>query len=316
MTVIAPGLSPTFLTPPPLPLPPKPVPDGEGKGLEGGELGPGPIDTGKLGPASQREDVPFIRGGGDGHTVDPNDINQGGAGSCGLLATLHSIAQQDPSAIQDMIQDNGDGTYTVTFHERVEVFGVATPFWREVQVTVSGPFAGANPGDVTGNQQEIWPAIIEKAYVQHFHPDFASGSTYWPGDKGVNPGAAMDHLLGPGSSSSGTGDVSSTEMADKLADGEVVVAWTPPFVDDKGNSLVTKEQQALIDQYGIYGGHAYAVSEVIPAGTTYVDPNTGQEVVAKEDVVVLDNPHGRNDVVMPYSDYQQVFGQVSSTAAG
>lgn len=272
-----------------------------------------PFDRDNLERLERPEETPFVRGEGDSHTVDPNDIRQGGYGSCGLLASLHSIAQQDPSVIQDMIQDNGDGTYTVTFHEPVEIFGMT--FWREVEVVVSGPFDGAHPGDVAGGKQEIWPAIIEKAYVEHFHPEFANEDAIWPGNQGVLPGDAMDRILGPGSGTTGTGDVSSTEMADKLADGEVVVAWTPPFTDDDGNSTVTDAQQELIDHYGIYGGHAYAVSEVIPAGTTYVDPNTGEAVTATEDVVVLDNPHGNGDVLMPYSDYQEVFGWVSSHPA-
>ena len=32
-----------------------------------------------------------------------------------------------------------------------------------------------------------------------------------------------------------------------------------------------------------------------------------------EDVIVLDNPWGSSDVVMPYSDYQKVYGSVSNT---
>lgn len=272
-----------------------------------------PFDQEDLERMIRPEETPFVRGEGDRHTVDPNDIRQGGYGSCGLLATLHSIAQQDPSVIQDMIQDNGDGTYTVTFREPVEFMGLT--FWREVKVEVSGPFEGARPGDVAGGKQEIWPAIIEKAYVEHFHPEYANEDGIWPGDQGVWPGDVMERVLGPGSDTVETGDISSTQMTDKLADGEVVVAWTPGFTDGQGNSTVTEAQQELIDHYGIYGGHAYAVSEVIPAGTTYVDPNTGEAVTASEDVVVLDNPHGAGDVLMPYSDYQEVFGWVSSHPA-
>jgi len=96
-----------------------------------------PFDQEDLERMIRPEETPFVRGEGDRHTVDPNDIRQGGYGSCGLLATLHSIAQQDPSVIQDMIQDNGDGTYTVTFREPVEFMGLT--FWREVKVEVSGP---------------------------------------------------------------------------------------------------------------------------------------------------------------------------------
>lgn len=258
----------------------------------------------------ENEQTPFVRGEDDRHTVDPNDINQDGYGSCAVLSSLHTIAQHDPSAIQDMIQDNGDGTYTVTFQEKVEIFG-ATIFWKPVEVTVKGPFTdgAADPGDVGANGEEVWPAIIEAAYAQQYKD---GDLTY---ETGVMPGEVMERILGADAETAGAGDVSSSQMSDKLADGEAVVAWTPGFRDEDGNWLpeITTEQQELIEHYGIAGGHAYAVSEIVPEGTAYTDPTTGESIVAAEDVVILDNPWGRSDVVMPYSDYQSVYGWVSST---
>nr|WP_255682033.1 C2 family cysteine protease [Luteimonas sp. BDR2-5] len=260
--------------------------------------------------ADQPEQTPFVRGDGDRHTVDPNDIKQDGYGSCAVLSALHTIAQQDPSVIQDMIQDNGDGTYTVTFQEKIEVMGMT--FWVPVEVTVSGPFTGgaADPGDVGANGEEVWPAIIEAAYAQQYKGDDLTYET------GVAPGDVLERILGEEAGTVGTSEISSSEMSDKLADGDAVVAWTPPFKDDEGNWLpeITTEQQELIEHYGIAGGHAYAVSEIVPAGTAYVDPATGESIVATEDVVILDNPWGSSDVVMPYSDYQEVYGWVSSAS--
>ncbi|HST45565.1 MAG TPA: C2 family cysteine protease [Luteimonas sp.] len=257
--------------------------------------------------AKPAEQTPFVRGEGDAHTVDPNDIKQDGYGSCAVLSTLHTIARQDPSVIQDMIQDNGDGTYTVTFQERVEVLGVETPFWKDVEVTVSGPFDGgaANPGDVGAGGAEVWPAIIEAAYAQQYKAGDTQYST------GVLPGDVMEAVLGAGADTVGAGSIDAAGMSAKLADGEAVVAWTPPFEDANGNPLMTPAQTALINEYGIAGGHAYAVSEIIPAGTSYVDAS-GTSIVAAEDIVVLDNPWGSSDVMMPYSDYQTVYGHVSS----
>lgn len=260
--------------------------------------------------AETPEQTPFVRGEDDRHTVDPNDIQQDGYGSCAVLSTLHTIAQHDPSVIQNMIQDNGDGTYTVTFQEKVEILGFA--FFKPVEVTVSGPFTGgaANPADVGANGEEVWPAIIEAAYAQQYKD---GDLTY---ETGVMPADVMEHILGAKAQTAGTDEVSAEQMRGRLADGEATVAWTPSFKDGDGNWLpeITEEQQALIEHYGIAGGHAYAVSEVIPAGTSYVDPTTGESVVANEDVVVLDNPWGSSDVVMPYSGYQEVYGWVSSAA--
>ena len=276
----------------------------------------GGIDLGDIEIKLPPPEIPFVRGENDRHTIDPNDIDQDGYGSCSVLSTLHTIASQDPSVIQDMIRDNGDGTYTVTFQEEKEILGVTV--WVPVEVTVSGPFSaggGANPGDTSAQGSEVWPAIIEKAYVQHFHPEFANDKTIWPGNRGVNPADVMQHILGADPTTSSTGDISSTQMTELLANGDAVVAWTPGFKDEKGNWLpnVTDEQKELIEHYGIAGGHAYAVSEVIPAGTPYTDPHTGEQVTCDEDVIVLDNPWGHSDVVMPYSDYQKVYGSVSNT---
>ena len=185
--------------------------------------------------------------------------------------------------------------------------GVELPIWKDVKVTVSGPFDGgaANPGDVGADGAEVWPAIIEAAYAQQYKAGDTQYST------GVLPGDVMEAVLGAGADTVGAGSIDAAGMSAKLADGEAVVAWTPPFEDANGNSLMTPAQTALINEYGIAGGHAYAVSEIIPAGTSYVDAS-GTSVVAAEDIVVLDNPWGSSDVMMPYSDYQTVYGHVSS----
>lgn len=243
-------------------------------------------------------DTPFVTGNGDQNAVDPNDVKQNGYGSCGVLSTLETIAQQNPSAIQDAIHDNGDGTYTVTFHDRDPNSPTG---WREVPVTVSGPFdsgAAHKTGDVNSQgQQEIWPRIIEKAYAQQYKTD----DQHYSG--GVLPSDVMEHLLGQDASTTTPSQIPFGEMEKKLDNGEAVVAWTAGF---------TPEQQKIADQYGLVGGHAYAVSDVVPKGSTYTDPNTGQQAVAQEDMVILDNPWGHHDVAMPYSAYQETYYQVNS----
>jgi len=274
-----------------------------------GDMNPGPID-GRVPPVEAPPEKPFVKGAGDQNTVDPNDVKQNGYGSCGVMSTLRSIAQQDPAAIERMIKDNGDGTYTVTFKEKVSVFGIDIG-WKDVDVTVKGPFdtgGASHPGDVNSEGKEVWPAIIEKAYAQQYKSDDATYKT------GVLPNEVMEHVLGEKAQSAGTGSLSAGEMSDKLAKHESVVAWTPGFKDKDGNwnPEVTQEQRDLIDHYGIAGGHAYAVTEVIHKGTVYTDPKTGQAMTAKEDMVALGNPWGSGDVTMSYSDYQKVFGWVAS----
>jgi hypothetical protein len=47
-----------------------------------------------------------------------NDINQGYLGDCFLLGPLAEVAQQNPSIIESMITNNGNGTYGVRFPSR------------------------------------------------------------------------------------------------------------------------------------------------------------------------------------------------------
>jgi hypothetical protein len=87
-------------------------------------------------------------------TVSPGGVEQGDAnGDCKFQAKLASLAQADPSAIVKMIQDNHDGTYTVTFPGDKEHPQIVTePSQFEIDTF--------SPGAAE------WAAIIGKAYRQ------------------------------------------------------------------------------------------------------------------------------------------------------
>ena len=98
-------------------------------------------------------------------TVEPSidDIDQGDLGDCWFLAGLGAVAGDNPELIEDHIEDNGDGTYTVTFYEEDD------GRWVPVEVTVDGDF----PVDADGNAayakpsgDETWVMIYEKAFAE------------------------------------------------------------------------------------------------------------------------------------------------------
>lgn len=70
-------------------------------------------------------DLPIITGGGITYQTangvlfsgspSRNDARQGYLGDCYFIASVTSIADQTPAAIQNMFLDNGDGTFTVRF---------------------------------------------------------------------------------------------------------------------------------------------------------------------------------------------------------
>lgn len=238
------------------------------------------------------EETPFVQGQGDANAIDPNDVNQDGYGSCAVLSTIKSIAAQNPDAIRNMIRDNGDGTYTVTFNRYdggflgIEALGGG---WERVEVTVAGPFDGkaANAGDVgSDGQAEMWPAIIEKAYGEF------TGQGYATYNDGESPAAVQEAILGREATTASPSDYSAGDLNERLENGEAVVAWTAGFD--------TPEQQQLAQQYGVVGGHAYRVEDI------YIDKNG-------ETRIKLDNPWGHTHVDMPYSDYQTLYREVNST---
>lgn len=83
-------------------------------------------------------------------------IQQSDAGSCYLISVLASAARNSPETLENLIKDNNNGTYTVTF-----------PGDRENPVTVKAPTEaelGLFRHTRTPNRNQMWVAIMEKAY--------------------------------------------------------------------------------------------------------------------------------------------------------
>ncbi|WP_069161930.1 C2 family cysteine protease [Nocardia altamirensis] len=99
----------------------------------------------------------------------PEDVRQGESGDCYLLADLKNLAAHNPDSIAEIIHDHGDGTVSVRFFTEETPGEPPRPEWVRVEKRIyvdpdneHGWFAGHAPGD------PLWPAMIEKAYAQHF----------------------------------------------------------------------------------------------------------------------------------------------------
>lgn len=117
---------------------------------------------------------------------DLTNIVQGNVGDCYFLAALMTVAAREPETIQNMVHDNGDGTYTISFHSRYD--GVANP----VTVTVNGdlPYRRDKPYEngienIDGKNVS-WAAIIEKGWAA------ANGNSY-KGIEGTDLSNIEDH---------------------------------------------------------------------------------------------------------------------------
>ncbi len=120
----------------------------------------------------------FVNGPAD------TDIVQGQVGDCYFLAALAGVAKFSPQIIQQMVTDNGDGTFTIRFYNA----GVAdyATVDRDLATTSSGAleYAGVG-GNFNNSGNELWVALIEKAYAQ-------INEEGWLGHAASNSYAAID----------------------------------------------------------------------------------------------------------------------------
>ncbi len=92
------------------------------------------------------------------------DVNQGYLGDCYLMAALGETALQDPSAIESMITNNGNGAYAVRFY----VDGQPDYVTVNDELPVMGGDAWGNGStlEFANGSASSWSELIEKAYVE------------------------------------------------------------------------------------------------------------------------------------------------------
>jgi hypothetical protein len=98
--------------------------------------------------------------------ISLTDIRQGGTGDCYFMAALGGYANNRPTAIQDMFTDNRDGTFTVRFFNNGAADYVTVDRWLPTDINGNAIHAGWNGGSVSESNNELWVALVEKAYAQ------------------------------------------------------------------------------------------------------------------------------------------------------
>ncbi|HEY9869186.1 MAG TPA: C2 family cysteine protease [Candidatus Obscuribacterales bacterium] len=212
-------------------------------------------------------------------SIVPDAIRQGRIGDCYFLAAAASMAS-DPigrQQIYNMIRDNGNGTYTVTF-----------PGAPDEPITVSAPTDSELALFAQGNKMGTWPAILERAYGRYcqLHPERRSPLNP---DGGTAPsegadGGSWTHdgiriLTGRGVdidvNQLTTEDQLAANLQAALAEHRPVTCSTGPEVgDDLG----------VTDRQGLPGQHEYSVIGF--------DPGTR--------LVTVRNPWGYREPQGPY----------------
>jgi hypothetical protein len=255
----------------------------------------------------------YERGDGERTDVHPSDVVQGQHADCFLVAAMAAIVQQHPDPdrwMKEVIKDNGNGSYTVTFYElRPAMYNPATSTFEpagyaKVPVTVQ---MGLHRGARSDDGGEKWPAVVEKAYAQAY-----GGDGNKPFDKRDHLGEAMERLTGMPSTQHDPKSVSIERLDEYLRDHHAVKvasfaglpglgvphpAYAPggvaPFSPPTAQPPFQPQplKNAELRQW-----HEYYVHKV--------DRETG--------TVILHNVHndGREDIKMSYSQFQTAFETV------
>jgi hypothetical protein len=244
--------------------------------------------------------VPFVKGEGDEHDIDPNDVKQGELGDCYFLASAAAVARANPELIRKLIRKIDAHNYEVTLYPADRSGGETAP----TKVIVSDMFpiqanglpAYAYTGDVGEDGPELWVMLLEKAY--------ATQAGRYAAIDGGEGSAGLNLLLAGGSKSYQVSNYSADALGDIFHE---ALRRHRPLVTNTGsddgflNQLRTKfpwlpewlydnrvrRQQAV----GAYSLHEYAIKSV--------DVRTRH--------IQIQNPWGDHHLDISFDDYRTVF---------
>ncbi|MFN7416238.1 MAG: C2 family cysteine protease [Dolichospermum sp.] len=178
--------------------------------------------------------------------ISANDIRQGQVGDCYYLATLSSIAQENPTYIQNMFTDNGDSTFTVRFYNN----GVADYLTvdRQLPTNLSGNavYAGWGGGSSSSTSNELWVSLAEKAYAQLAESGWSRSSTSTNSYAAIS-GGWMDKVIrqvtGLAATSQSVSNMTQTQLINLVNSNQILTAG---FVYGAG--------------FGVVNSHAYTIT--------------------------------------------------------
>jgi Calpain family cysteine protease len=120
-----------------------------------------PVGQENLNPTYKASTLPLY---GPSGSPTYQDVNQGYLGDCYFLSSLGEIALKDPSAIENMISANGNGTYSVRFFVNGQPDYVTVN--SELPVMSGYEWANGSQLEFANGRTDDWVALVEKAYAQ------------------------------------------------------------------------------------------------------------------------------------------------------
>lgn len=217
----------------------------------------------------QRVNKPLFHDG-----ISYQDIQQGGTGSCYLLAGLASTALHDPGKIRSMFIDNGDNTYTVRFYNRNGKADYLT-------VDNALPVSSWGQPVYADYSNELWVALAEKAYAQLNESGWIghsrSGWDFRPEDDDTNSYQGI---------SGGLPDEATEQITGQLMTWDLVKNFSPEAIINAFNS-----------GHFVSFGSSYSKSPKIVSGHAYtlVNYNSNTETFTLYNPWGIDGGRGAQD---------------------
>ncbi len=197
----------------------------------------------------------------EGDLIDEDDVNQGQAGTCYLLAAMGAIAHDETETyLEDAVTDNGNGTYGIRWFVDGETY--YTTVDKQVITNNGRMVLTGDPNKALDG--ELWASLFEKGYAQ-LNSQVKVGDNFEASIQAVEGGLAdpLTHITGldytyySASYRMGGNTVMvdqsnlatyKQEIIDKLADGAIgwIGAWGDYKVDGK-QTLVSGHAQALLE---------------------------------------------------------------------
>ncbi|MQY04679.1 C2 family cysteine protease [Actinomadura macrotermitis] len=210
-----------------------------------------------------------------GTTGEPSltDINQGGIGDCWWLASMGALSQTPAGReqIKNMIRQNPNGTYTVTFPDGEKV--TVTPYFP---IDKNGSLSYASPA---GQPPVVWPLVLEKALA-------AKRGSYGKLVSG-DGGDGMKILTGKSGESKNPKNVSQEQLQKWLDSGAGVTLLTPDSDKVGGKPIYEGPSSRL------HADHVYVVKGI-----------------TKDGKVELYNPWGYDHATITMEEFHKYFEDV------
>lgn len=240
--------------------------------------------------ASVKSDALYLQQSGDQRQVEPSDIAQGQIGDCFFLAALGEIALKDPAFItNELISSDGNGQYSVNLFNDGNgnaipavdsngdnfygIYGnnffdgsLAPHNFDPVSVLVNdSQFSpdgvnNYNTSDIINGVKEIWPQVIEQAYLSNLAA---------PIDVGGNSENAFEALTGQTAYWSDTDELSAHSLANLNKNGALITFSSDSSTSSLPYNLIS-DHEYMFEGMEISNHHAF-VDLINPWGSTQPD---------------------------------------------